>query len=88
MCAGFGCGHRGLDAADELLQAKLLLVLNRQMFVQGFDIENRPAILLLLLSGLNRQIFVQGVDAENRPAIIPLVPLYIFSCGQSASPVS
>ena len=100
--------HRGLDAAEEL-QPKLPLLLNRQMFVQGFDTENRPAILLLLLSGLNRQIFVQGVDAENRlaplllllsslncqmfvlgfgPALLPPCLLCVFSCGQSASPVS
>ncbi len=65
MCAACGCGHRGLDAADELLQAKLLLLLNRQMFVQGFDTENRPAILLLLLRGLNCQIFVQGAEYQK-----------------------
>ena len=56
MCAACRRGrvkpHRGLDAAEEL-QPKLLLLLNRQMFVQGFDTENRPAILLLLLSSLN-----------------------------------
>ncbi len=51
MCAACRRGrvepHRWLDAADEL-QPKLLLLLNRQMFVQGFDTEDRPAILLLL----------------------------------------
>jgi len=69
------CGGRQL-AADELLQAKLLLPLNCQMFVQGaenqkmqemfvqvVDAENRPALLQQLLSSLNRQRFVQGVDA-------------------------
>ncbi len=86
MCAACRRGHRGLEA--DVLQAKLLLMLNRQMFVQGFDAENRPALLQQLLSSLNRQRFVLGFDAENRPAIFPLVPLYIFSCAQSASPVS
>jgi hypothetical protein len=91
------CGG-GKVAADELLQAKVLLPLNCQMFVQGaenqkmfvqvVDAENRPALLQQLLSSLNRQRFVLGFDAENRPAIFPLGPLNIFSCGQSASPVS
>lgn len=84
MCAACRRGrvepHRGLDAAEEF-QPKLLLLLNSQMFVQGFDSENGPAILLMLLSSLNRQRFVLGFDAENRPAIFPLVPLNIFSCG-------
>ena len=66
MCAACRRGrvepHRGLDAAEEF-QPKLLLLLNSQMFVQGFDSENGPAILLMLLSSLNRQRFVQGVDA-------------------------
>ena len=62
----------GLVAAEEF-QLKLQLLLNSQMFVQGFDTENRPAILLMLLSSLNRQIFVQGVDAENRPAPLLLL---------------
>ncbi len=94
------CGG-GKVAADELLQAKVLLPLNCQMFVQGpenqkmqkmfvqaDDAENRPALLQQLLSSLNRQRFVLGFDAENRPAIFPLVPLNIFACGQSASTVS
>ena len=49
------CGGRQL-AADELLQAKLLLPLNCQMFVQGA--ENQ------LLLPLNCQMFAQG--AENQ----------------------
>jgi hypothetical protein len=61
MCAACRRGrvepHRGLDAAEEF-QPKLLLLLNSQMFVQGFDSENGPAILLMLLSSLNRQRFV------------------------------
>ncbi len=75
MCGGRGRvePHRGVDAAEEL-QPKLLLLLNRQMFVLGVDTENRPAILLLLLSSLNRQRFVLGFDAENRPAIFPPLP--------------
>jgi hypothetical protein len=91
------CGG-GKVAADDLLQAKVLLPLNCQMFVQGaenqkmfvqvVDAENRPALLQQLLSSLNRQRFVLGFDAENRPAIFPLVPLNIFACGQSASTVS
>jgi hypothetical protein len=86
LCAAFRRGHCGLEA--EVLQAKLLLLLNRQMFVQGVDAENRPALLQLLLSSLNRQRFVLGFDAENLPAIFPpVVPLNIFSCGQSASSV-
>jgi hypothetical protein len=79
MCAAFRRGDRGLEA--EVLQAKLLLLVNRQMFVQGVDAENRPALLQQLLSSLNRQRFVLGFDAENRPAIFPLVPLNFFSCG-------
>ena len=66
MCAACRRGrvepHRGLDAAEEF-QPKLLLLLNSQMFVQGFDSENGPAILLMLLNSQNRQRFVQGVDA-------------------------
>jgi hypothetical protein len=88
LCAAFRRGHCGLEA--EVLQAKLLLLLNRQMFVQGRALtqKNRPALLQLLLSSLNRQRFVLGFDAENLPAIFPpVVPLNIFSCGQSASSV-
>jgi hypothetical protein len=62
----------GLVAAEEF-QLKLQLLLNSQMFVQGFDTENRPAILLRLLSSLNRQMFVLGFDKENRPAILLLL---------------
>jgi|688.fasta_scaffold541508_2 hypothetical protein len=97
MPAACGRGRWKL-AANELLQAKVLLPLNCQMFVQGaenqkmfvqvVDAENRPALLQQLLSSLNRQRFVLGFDAENRPAIFPLVPLNIFACGQSASTVS
>ena len=65
MCASHGCGHRGLDAADELLQAKLLLLLNRQMFVQGFDTENRTVILLLLLSDRHENAF-SVTDSSGR----------------------
>ena len=45
--------HRGLDAAEEL-QPKLLLLLNRQMFV-------------LVLSSLNRQTFVLGFGPSLLP---------------------
>ncbi len=76
MCAACRRGrmehHRGLDAAEEF-QPKLLLLLNSQMFVQGFDRKNQPVILLILLSSLNRQSFVQGVDAENRQAPLLLL---------------
>ena len=54
------CGG-GKVAADELLQAKLLLPLNCQMFVQGA--ENQ------LLLPLNCQMFAQG--AENQ-LLLPL----------------
>jgi hypothetical protein len=89
------CGGRQL-AADELLQAKLLLPLNCQMFVQGAENQLllplncqmfvQGALLqqqLSSLKALNRQRFVLGFDA-----VFPLVPLNIFACGQSASSVS
>jgi hypothetical protein len=66
------------------LQPKLLLLLNCQMFVQ----------VLALLSSLNREMFVLVLSRRNRQTFVlgfgpSLVPhLYIFSCGQSASPVS
>ena len=80
------CGG-GKVAADELLQAKLLLPLNCQMFVQGAENQLllplncqmfvQGALLQQQLSGtLNRQRFVLGFDA-----VLPLVPLDIFSCG-------